>query len=45
MTEERNVTFAEKVTDAEMGMIVQIVTAIFSFEDLLGEKNCQVSAF
>lgn len=37
MAKERGVSFAEKATTAEMGIVVQIITDIFSFDRLLGE--------
>lgn len=36
MAEERHVSFIEKLTGAELGMVAQIVKAIFNFDDLLG---------
>lgn len=37
MAKERAVTFIEKATTAELGIVAQIVTDIFSFDKLLGE--------
>ena len=37
LSRERAVTYIEKATAAELGMTAQIVSDIFSFDDLMGE--------
>lgn len=37
MAKERAVTFVEKATTAELGIVAQVATDIFSFDKLLGE--------
>ncbi|TVP90414.1 MAG: type II toxin-antitoxin system PemK/MazF family toxin [Alkalibacterium sp.] len=37
LSKERAVTYIEKATGAELGMAAQIVSSIFSFDDLMGE--------
>jgi len=37
LAEEREVSFVEKATQAEMGMVAQFINQIFSFDDLIGD--------
>jgi len=37
MAKERAVSFVEKATTAELGIVAQIITEIISFDKLLGE--------